>query len=881
MLKREMENMKKGGSKVVLKIIVSALIVIIAAGSGCGSRPAERENISITLDKEWRIFSGDRLTAGGKEISAKGFAAENWIQATVPTTVMGALTARGEYENWYMGRNLESIPTERFQTAWWFRKEFDLPQERVGGRTVLRFDGINFSANIWLNGSLMAKKDTLRGSYRCFSLDVSGVVKESDNVLAVEVFPPRPGDLTIGFVDWNPRPPDNNMGLWREVTLVCTGPVSLVRPVVESELDESYQNADLTIRTKLVNRTGQPRSGFVRGEIEGVRFKKEYTLKPGEQRDFWIDPADVPGLHIENARLWWPHNLGTPHLHTLNLRVETGGILSDRKEVRFGIREFEDYINEIGHRGYKVNGKKILVKGAGWVDDLFLADTREKVKAQMEYVKHMNLNCVRLEGFWGSSHYLYDLADELGILLMPGWSCQWEWEGYLGKEVDEFGGIKTEEDMDLAVNYLRDQVLYLRRHPSIFTWVLGSDLLPRPELEKRYLNDLAVIDPTRPPLSACDLWTSEVSGPTAVKMNGPYDYVPPVYWWEDTTYGGAYGFNSETGPGPQPPRLSSVKKMIPEEDLWPIGDMWEYHCGRKEFDNMDRYIEALNNRYGKPRDLDTFLYRSQLASYEAVRAMFEAFCAKQHTATGVIQWMLNSAWPETYWQLYDWFLNPTGAFYGTKKGCCPLNIVYDYDTGKAVVCNTTLLTHENLRADITLFDIDSREVFRKSADAAIDANSSRVITDIELPDKNDSGVYFLDMRLIDEEEKEAGRSFYWLSTEKDGMAYDKSSWYITPMNSFADYTELNNLPPVEVELSVSGKGDVILENKSESIAFGLELLLVNNTTEEPVLPVFWDDNYISLLPGETRILSYEAENAADTAIRIRGWNVEKKEIALH
>ena len=246
--------------------------------------------------------------------------------------------------------------------------------------------------------------------------------------------------------------------------------------------------------------------------------------------------------------------------------------------------------------------------------------------------------------------------------------------------------------------------------------------------------------------------------------------------------------------------------------------------------------------------------------------------------------MLNSAWPETYWQLYDWFLNPTGAFYGTKTGSRPLNIVYDYDTGEAVVCNTTLSSHPKLRADITLYDINSKEVFRASVDAAVGENRSRSITEITLPDDREFAVYFLDMRLIDEEEQEVCRSFYWLSAKQDGMAYEKSSWYITPMNSYADFTDLNDLPLVEPEVTVSRNGEsglfVTLENNSKSIAFGLELIVVDKKSGEPLLPVYWDDNYISLLPGETRTLSCEAGGSTDSAVRLRGWNVEKRMIAV-
>jgi exo-1,4-beta-D-glucosaminidase len=207
-----------------------------------------------------------------------------------------------------------------------------------------------------------------------------------------------------------------------------------------------------------------------------------------------------------------------------------------------------------------------------------------------------------------------------------GWSCQWEWQDYLGQPVDEtYGGIDTADEMALVNRSLRDQIVRLRNHPSVLNWVLASDMLPRPELERLYRETLAEVDPTRPPLAACSVRTSEVSGPTGVKMNGPYEWVPPDYWYLDSERGGAYGFNTETGPGAQPPPAASIRRMLPREHWWPIDAMWNYHCGRHEFASLDRYRQALAARYGESKDLDDFAQWAQVANYEAMRGMFEAF----------------------------------------------------------------------------------------------------------------------------------------------------------------------------------------------------------------------------------------------------------------
>jgi len=581
-------------------------------------------------------------------------------------------------------------------------------------------------------------------------------------------------------------------------------------------------------------------------------------LKPGETRELTFGPEEYGELRLRDPKLWWPVNLGDPNLYSLRMTVEAGGSVSDVREVTFGIREVGDYINEEGHRGYLVNGKKVQIMGGGWVDDLFLDDDVRRIEAQVRYARHMNLNTIRLEGFWGSGQTLYDLADRYGILLMAGWSCQWEWEDYLGKPVDDFGGIKTAEEMRLISESLGDQVAWLRNHPSVFLWVLGSDMLPRPELEKSYYRVLEEADPTRPVLAACSLRTSEVSGSTGVKMNGPYDYVTPNYWYEDTELGGAFGFNTETGPGPQPPPLESIKRMIPEEDLWPIGEMWNYHCGRKDFSTMDRYLDAFRNRYGDTGSVEEFAEWAQVANYEAMRPMFEAFRVNRDRATGVIQWMLNSAWPETFWQLYDWYLMPNGAFYGTRVALQPVSLVYHYGDGGIYGVNDTLTARQSLTAEIRILDADSRERFKTEITTNLAELSTRKVFDLPALEGLTT-TYFLDLRLSDAQSRVLARNFYWLSTRKDVLDLENSLWFVTPNKKFADLRLLRRLPEASVQadadFSETGgtyRVKATLRNVSDKLAFFIELRVVGDSSGNSILPIFWEDNYISLLPGEER-----------------------------
>ena len=495
--------------------------------------------------------------------------------------------------------------------------------------------------------------------------------------------------------------------------------------------------------------------------------------------------------------------------------------------------------------------------GGGWVVDILLADPDEKIEAQLNYVKEMNLNTIRLEGFWGRNKKIYEMADQNGILVMIGWSCQWEWEGYCGRPEEEFLMINTPEEYVSHARAYLDQVKWLRNHPSVFLWVYGSDKLLRPELETMLNEFIIEEDGTRPILGSCKYQESEVTGPTAVKMLGPYHYVTPNYWYLDTENGGAYGFNTETGPGLQPAVLESIKKMIPEKDLWPMNEIWDYHTGRNEFASFELWINPFTGRYGESADVEEFAFKAQMSNYEAVRAMFEAFVVNKHNATGVIQWMLNSAFPNMLWQLYDWYLMPTGAYYGTKTALQPVNIIYNYGDKNIYISNVYNHPVENLTAEIRVFDLDSREIYSETLEVSIDENSSKKIHDMPKL-QGLTKTYFIDLRLKDQGENVVGRNFYWLSTKEDVLDWKNTQWHLTPNKSYADLTSIYDMPEAEVEVIFTSnetngriEAPVKLKNLSDKIAFFTELTLKDNNGSA-ILPVYWEDNYVTLLPGEER-----------------------------
>lgn len=837
----------------------------------------------LPLAEGWRIQSAgplaqDAPVPGGAAISSTGFAAADWYPAAVPTTVLGALVNDGVYTNVFYGTNLALIPRTQFTGPWWFRNTFSVTAEQASENSDLIFDGINYRANIWLNGRLIATNNNIFGAFRIFKLDVSGNIKPGENTLAVEVFPPRPGDFTMGFVDWNPAPPDRGMGLFRPVNLHFHGPVAMDHVFVTSRIDHAgWRKAALTIHADLSNASDKSVDTTINGECGGASFSEKFLLAPRQTRSVALTPARNPALNLGHAQLWWPWELGQPHLYDLKLAARADGRISDRAETRFGIREVTDYLTPEGYRGYRINGKKILLRGGGWADELFLRENATNLDAQIRYARAMNLNTIRLEGIWGESQRLYDTADEYGMLIMAGWSCQWEWSGQLGKDCDDFGGIKSEADMDLATNYLRDQVLWLRNHPSIFLWVLGSDKLPRPELERRYDALLKTMDPTRPTLKTCGDAASAVSGPSGVKMNGPYDYVTPDYWYLDTKNGGAFGFNTETGPGMQPPPLESLQRMIPAADLWPINPFWNFHCARGQFRRMDPYyMDAFTNRYGMPHGAVDFAFKSQAANYEAIRPMYEAFAARLPHTTGIIQWMLNPSWPKLYWQLYDYYLVPGGAFFGAKKGAAPFAVIYDYGNRGIYLVNQTYRNPGPCRTTVAVYDLESNKILEHTVTNGCAAYGSEKIFDLSALSPKTS-VYFLDLQTTSENGMTAG-NFYWLSTKPDVLDEDKTTWFVTPNKSFADFTALDRLRPARVNASVSfdatgTAATVTLKNTGRWLAFFIQMRMVDAETQRSLTPVFWDDNYVSLPPHAVRVFHVRFPRDEKPELKLKGWNV--------
>jgi len=776
--------------------------------------------------------------------------ANGWIPAQVPGTLMGTLTANGIEPEALTADDYAKINKTQFDKSWKYRTTFELKQLNEGEHAVLSFDGISYRANVWLNGKQIANSKEMYGPFRQFEFDVTNEIA-GDNKLEVEVFRAQPGEPNIGFADWNPRPADESMGIFREVHVKTCGPVALSHSAVRSRVNtQTLNEAWLTIATELHNLSDKTVEGIVQGTADGQQFSYRVSLAPGEKKRF-VSPTEI---HIINPKLWWCHNMGKPELCDLHIEFVEDRKISDCENVRFGIREIKSYLTDEGYRGFMLNGKPVLLRGAGWTDDIYLRDTPETNRLQLEYVRDMNMNTVRLEGFWGTSQNLYDLCDELGLMILVGWSCHWEWDSYIGAPCDElYGGILSPENIDLIARSFEDQVMWLRYNPSIIGWFVGSDMLPKPELEQRYQQFLSTED-DRSYLTSAKDQVSELSGRSGTKMAGPYEYVGPSYWYQPEAPGGAFGFNTETGIGAQLPVKESLQKML-GPNLFPIDQRWNILCTASSGDmnSLKQLNEVIRNRFSEAKNINEYLRHADLLNYESTKAMFESFRVRWPHTTGIIQWMLNGARPGIYWQLYDYYKQPNAAYYGVKKGNAPVQLIYDYYTQAVYAVNETLqpvkstarmqlLTDSKTTSDSTQIEVAPGTVVK-----VFDINTAQ------------APAAFLLLKLGNTATNE-----YFITGEKDTYDWANTTWVHTPITKYASYAMLGNLCTTDVEMTITPTSDgyqVKVSNPTDKVAFMVRLTAKQQG--QLICPAYWSDNYLTLAPGETRTVTCKLPSITD------------------
>ncbi len=871
------------------------------------------------LNTGWELAEADKVTASGQSVFSSELKTEDWYNATVPGTVLTTLVDQGVYPDPYYGLNNLLIPDSLCRKDWWYRLELPLPENRQEKTVWLLFNGINYKADIWLNGKLLGR---MTGAFIRGKFDANRFIQPSGkNILAVHIFPPHNpgipheessktnagpngGQLCLDgptFIssegwDWVPGIRDRNIGIWQDVRLRLTGFVTLSDPQVITDLPlPDTTRALVTIKTEIKNNSPMPQKALLSGTIGTISFQKSVELTPGESRTVVFTPDEFRQLNLEHPKLWWPNGYGQQNLYKLKLQVSSGSAASDEAEVRFGVREFSYELavaqpenrmsrvefNPLKSAGkvifntidrvdagkgtflpklaagadpglltsleqettnpflvIKVNGVPVFCRGGNWgMDDGMKRISREKLEPYFRLHKEANFNMVRNWTGESTEELFYELCDEYGMLV---WNDFWlSTEGY----------NLNVNDNDLFMANATDVVKRFRNHPSLAVWCPRNEGYAPVQMEPRLQELIAREDGTR--------YYSPNSRNMNLRPSGPWHYLKDPAEYYKTI---AEGFNSELGT-PSIPTAATIRSFMPVEDQWPISDTWFYHDlhdGQKDF------MATLENRYGKASSLDDFCKKAQFLNYDSHRAMFESWNSKMWDKTsGILLWMSHPAWPSMVWQTYSWDYETFGSYFGSKKACEPLHIQMNLHNKKVVVLNTTLKKYSQLKASLDIFDLTGKKLQTQNWITDVVPNSLTSCFTAELKGELPS-VYLIRFSLSD-----------------GNRMYSLNDYWQCRSDSFDDF---NKLAEVNVEAKrLTGKGgevEIQLVNKGKDPAVALKFNLTESSTGRIVLPAYFSDGYINLLPGEKRILKVSGLTGDIKGLQVvcEGYNLPVKKL---
>ena len=887
-------------------------------------KPVVDERYSIL--NGWQLIEASKVKDSSKIISMTGLNTKDWYNAKVPGTILTSLVDDGVYPNPYYGINNLYIPDSLCREKWWYRVSFTVPVKEKGKQVWLNFKGINYEAAIWLNGKHLGN---IKGAFKRGKFNATKYIKETgQNILAVNIFPPphpgipdeespsagtgpNGGQLCLDgptFIctegwDWIPGIRDRDMGIWQNVDLQFSGPVTIVDPQVISNLPlPDTTQASLTINAELHNSSNIVQNIDLTGEIENIIFKKNVEVPADSTIKVSFNPSHYSQLKIKNPRLWWPNGYGNPELYNLKLIASANSKQSDVKSVRFGIRELSyefmvafpnherkriefDPVKDLKNgklifdnvkRVYvgkgtsiptlrqpsdttglhivsdsnmgpyliiKVNGKKIFCRGGNWgMDDAMKRVSRARLEPYFKLHKAEHFNMIRNWTGESTESVFYNLADEYGMLV---WNDFWmSTQGYNLEPLDK----------KLFIRNVKDVVKRFRNHPSIAIWCPRNEGYAPVSMENDIAEIIATDDGTR--------YYQPNSRYMNLTPSGPWHYFknPADYFTKR-----ARGFDTEIGT-PSIPAASSMKKMMAAADLWPIGDVWYYHDLHKGLKN---YRGAVNRLYGKPKSLDDFCKKMQMINYDSYRAIFESWNSKLwNNTSGVLLWMSHPAWPSTEWQTYSWDYGTFGSFYGSQKACEPLHIQMNLNDDKVSVVNSTLIVYRNMHAILNLYDLKGNILYSKNIIMNVETNNLTYCFTPEFP-KNLPDVYLVRLSLKDKNGKLISQNDYWKSN-----------------NSNNEFKEFNSLPSIQL----SGKAKIIssvkrneiaitLVNKSETPAIGVNLELIDNNGKV-LLPAYFSNGYFNMLPGEIKQIQITNGKLKSkiAGILVAGYNIGEKNI---
>ncbi|MCA6448700.1 MAG: glycoside hydrolase family 2 [Chitinophagaceae bacterium] len=846
----------------------------------------------------WVMKRSAELSVTPEEISRPGFATIGWMPAVVPGTVLNSLVYNKQYPEPYYGINnkLSSklIPdiaqTGRDFYTYWFRTELMIPASFKEKNIWLQVDGINYRAEVWVNGNQVMH---LSGMFRQDQVDIADFAKVGEtNAIAIRVYPvdipgtnkAKPwrargenrngGDGNIGLnttmlmsVGWDftfkDGIRDRNTGIWKSISLYATNKVALRHPFVRSELAKpNYDRANETISVELFNVAMKTVKCVVKGEIvgEGIQFEKSVDLLRGEDKTITFTASDFPQLSISRPRLWWPVHKGKPELYELKLVAYVDGVSGDSVRTRFGIREIRaDRNTPDSSKTFYVNGRKIFIRGTNWIPEAMLRTSDERTYAELRYTRQSGVNLLRL---WGGgiaeSDYFYQLCDELGLLV---WQEFWL-----------TGDTKHPNDKDLYFSNLSATIKRIRNHPSVAFYVASNESTEVSGI-REVLNNL---DGTRP-----YQMQSEVDG---VHDGSPYQQVNPMQHYENTASARGSrvdGFNPEYG-APSLPTVEALREMMDEKDLWPINKaVWDYLDG-DAFHGMTGKFKDLVDNYGTSVSIDEFAKKAQLLNAVNARSVWEVWNANKfgygdRYCSGLLFWYHNSPTRQVCGRMWDWSLEPTSALYYTQQALEPLHAQFDYLKNTVSVSNDYFRSFINYRLTAEVYDLNSKKVFSRSVtldSIPEDAVLNNLIT-IDFGQQI-TPVHFIRLLITDEKGLPVTSSFYWRSNN----TYQGKQTLTGPAS--AGFEPLSHMKTSSLRSTVrvrkEGKMHVIdidMKNTSKQIAFFTQLQLLDGA-QKPVRPSFYTDNFFSLLPGEIKHVSIETAAIGDTLdsakLVVKGWN---------
>jgi len=836
----------------------------------------------------WKMNRADNTPAAPEAISAPGFDTDNWLGATVPGTVLTNLVNNGVYPDPYFGKNNklseELIPdlskTGRDFYTYWFRTEFDVPADFSGRRIWLNPQGINYRSEIWVNGHLAG---VTAGMFRSRDIDITHFVKPGEKAaLAIKVYPvdepgstmPKswgaPGEwhnggdgligrnvtqlMTVGWdFTFEDGVRDRNTGIWRNIDLYATGDVQLRSPMVRSDIDTTtYASSRETISVEVHNPNTYDTEYTVTARIPetGIEVSKNIRLLRGEHKELVFSPEEFPTLTFDNPRLWWPKNKGAQPLYTLCLTARNKkGELSDSIGTCFGIRHVEAVRNTPdGSKLFRINGRPIFVRGTNWIPDAMLRTDDKRMNTELRYTAQSGVNLLRL---WGGgiaeSDRFYELCDSLGLMI---WQEFWM-----------TGDTQHPTDETLYLDNMANTVKRIRNHPSLIFYVSSNESTEVSGAREL----LARLDNTRPyqMQSECD----------GIHDGSPYKQVNPMCHYENTASergSRVDGFNPEYG-APTLPIYESLRRMMPEAALWPIDrETWDYMDGNG-FHLMTTLYNDMVNCYGKSENIEQYARQAQLVGAINSKSIWETW--NEHKmqygdrwTSGLLFWYHNCPNPQVCARMWDYNLQPTASLYHTMHSLEPIHVQYNYLTNTVSVVNDGLDSHDGLRVTADIYDFDSHKVATLTAKTAVgaDAVANNVLT-LDFPD-NISQIHFISLILTDKNGKKLSDNFYWRSTDR----YEGRNTVTGPCTG--GFEELASLPAANPTLKIKPTGknrwQVTLRNSKRRIAFFCQLLLTDETGQ-PIDSAFYTDNFVTLLPGESRSIEIEAPEASHGPLRLK------------